>query len=35
MAIAIALMLRMHARNKMVATGAIIVEGLPGFKYTL
>ncbi|CAG8893374.1 unnamed protein product [Penicillium egyptiacum] len=34
-AIAIALMLRMHALNKMAATGAIVLEGLPGFKYTL
>lgn len=35
MAVAIALMLRMHALNKMAATGAIVLEELPGFKYTL
>ncbi len=35
MAIAIALMLRMHALNKKAAAGAIVLEGLAGFRYTL
>ncbi|KAF9893485.1 hypothetical protein FE257_010797 [Aspergillus nanangensis] len=35
MVIAIALMLRMHRLNKMAAAGAIVLEDLPGFRYTL
>jgi hypothetical protein len=35
MAIAIVLMLRIHALNKKAATGAIVLEGLAGFRYTL
>ncbi|KAL5366638.1 major facilitator superfamily domain-containing protein [Aspergillus floccosus] len=35
MVIAIALMLRMHALNKKAATGPLVLEDLPGFRYTL
>ncbi|KAE8359230.1 major facilitator superfamily domain-containing protein [Aspergillus caelatus] len=35
MVISVVLMLRMHALNRKATTGAIVLEELPGFKYTL